>query len=26
VPILDLNDPGAIAEFIAALASGIGRK
>jgi molybdopterin-guanine dinucleotide biosynthesis protein MobB len=26
VPILDLNDPDAIAEFIAALASGIGRK
>jgi molybdopterin-guanine dinucleotide biosynthesis protein MobB len=26
VPVLDLNDPGAIAEFIASLASGIGRK
>jgi molybdopterin-guanine dinucleotide biosynthesis protein MobB len=26
VPILDLDDPGAIAEFIAALASGIDRK
>jgi molybdopterin-guanine dinucleotide biosynthesis protein MobB len=26
VPILDLNDPGAIAEFVASLASGIDRK
>ena len=26
VPILDLNDPGAVAEFIASLASGIGTK
>ena len=25
VPVLDLNDPGAIAEFVASLASGIGR-